>query len=149
MIIPWATAGGLAYWFFTETNGSKLKKKNASLYEQVKDDPSELEAQIKTAETQVEQSKKAVKTAKDAFDNAAEGTDKDTAKQGLEAAEKNLSEMEDTLSLYKGIGSGGMWMPVLSLSNILTSLGIFLVAGIILHWIFKKVIGMIWSEEKE
>jgi uncharacterized protein HemX len=147
LIIPWLAAG-VAAWYFMETNGSKLKKADATLYESLKDDKDgkkkeeakkkipTLQQEIKAEETKITEADEKIK--KNANDS--------TAKDEKKAAEEELAKKKDELSVLENLDKS--WhLPTLSFSNIAWTLGIFIVVGGVGHVLTKWVIKMVSGDE--
>lgn len=133
LIIPWVLAGGLAYWQL-ETHGSKLRKSDINLYQKLTSDPDSIKQLIQ-----------AVQTAKGEQEKELEDiNEKEDEEEGdqirIEELTKEIAESEAKLNLYQSIEKDGLSNYNWSLSNILWCGGIFLIVGIILHFITYKLI---------
>ena len=148
LIIPWAGAAAAAWWY-TETNGSRIKKQDASLYDKLVNDKDGTEKKKLKDESESnkklqEQNKKKLKELNDKSQDDRE-SDHDTKVKELEDV---IAKKETDIKIAESIDSK-MWMPVLSISNIGWMLGIFFGVGIVGHFIFKQFIKMFSGENKE
>lgn len=146
LIIPWIGAGALAWWY-TETNGSRIKKQDAALYEKINNDKdgkekTKLKTALPTLKTEQETDKTKLETLKKKTDAT------DDEKTEITTLEETIAKRETEIQITESI-DGKMWMPVFSISNIAWMLGIFFGVGIIGHFIFKQIIKLFAGEKSE
>ena len=148
LILPWIGAGIAAYWY-TETNGSRIKKHDAKLYEELKNDKDGKKA--KEMKDKLEE-KKTLLAESDFKLKELKAKNKDDLTTEEEASMKKLEgeiipQQIKEVEVIQAV-DGKMWMPILSLTNIGWFVGIFLVSGLVGHFITKKVLSMFSDSEK-
>lgn len=140
-------SGAITYFFVTETNGSKLKQENPTIYNNLQEKPEELKTKITETETELATLKTEYETKIQAFETMAEGEGKNTAETELKQKEAELIKKQETVSLYKGVESYGLKMPILSLSNIGKSLGIFVLLLATIWFVISKLLMLIFNRK--
>lgn len=148
LAIPWIAAGGLAWWY-TETNGSRLKKQDATLYDEIANDKDgtkkkELKDKLPDDKKHQEQNKTKLEELKKKNESEREGNHEEQVKE----LEDIIAKKEVEIQIAESI-DGKLWMPVLSISNIAWAFGIFFGVGIIGHFIFKQIIKLFAGEKTE
>lgn len=144
-IIPWGIAAGVAYYFM-ETNGSKLKKYSPAEYDKIANDKDGSEAKKLKAELPEkiklrDSSKTKLDELKKKLADDPEASDVEDTKTRIKTLEEALEKQEAAIFIAENADKS-LWMPVLSISNIAWTAGIFFGAGIILHYITKKVMSI-------
>jgi hypothetical protein len=133
-----------------ETNASLLKSMDPDLAAELEKDEDgskkkEAIAKIPTLKEQIKELKNKVKTSED---NLKKDKDDADAKKALKDDQEALEKAEKILIVYESLGKKS-YLPVMSFSNIAWTLGIFLVVGLILHFITKKLAKLFLGDRKE
>jgi hypothetical protein len=148
LIVPWGIAAGLAYWKM-ETNASQLKKADPKLASDLEDDKDgkkreEAKKKIPTLEQEIKGLQDKITAAEEKLKNDADDAD---AKSEKETSEKALSDKQQEVEALKSLDKNG-YLPVMSVSNLGWTIGIFLGVGLIGHFLTKQVLKM-FSDKRE
>lgn len=148
LILPWGGAAALAWWY-TETNGSRIKKCDPSLYDKLSNDKNgeekaKLKKELAQNKTLQEQNIKKINELKE---KTGDDNDDDNQTQ-IKKLEEIIAKKETEIQIAESV-DGKMWMPVWSITNMAWMLGIFFGVGIIGHFIFKQIIKLFAGENKE
>lgn len=144
----WLIAGGIAWWF-RGTLGKEIKKKDATLYDNIKNDP---ENTLKVAIEEAEKKKKEEETILDRTQQGIDSTAENRIKEGtseysaalqtIQQAKKKIAEHEAEIKQLNTIKEKGLDAFDWGWKNIAWTGGIFLVVGLLLHWMMKKIMEM-------
>ena len=140
-IVAWLISAAITYGWAMETNKTKLKKLDPSLYEKVKDNPELIKDEIVTETTKRDEAKtKLAEIEKNISDDSQQ--EDETTKKEQEKFKEEIVKSEGIISLYQSIEKGRMNYPEFSFNNIAWTLGTFFVVGLVLSYVLKKIVGI-------
>lgn len=140
-IIAWLISAGVTYGWAMETNKTKLKKLDPSLYEKVKDNPELIKDEITVETTKRDEAKTKLEEIDQNISDGSQQED-ETTKKEQEKFKEEIVKSEGIISLYQAIEKGRMNYPEFSFNNIAWTLGTFFVVGLVLSYVLKKIVGI-------
>ncbi|KLL05249.1 MAG: hypothetical protein MRERV_3c071 [Mycoplasmataceae bacterium RV_VA103A] len=150
LIIPWIAAAAVAYYFL-ETIGCCLKKADPTLYNRVKNDMTTIDDLIQEREKARQEAKEEDEEAEKALKEETISENDESYKEAKAKVDKMLAEIkknDEEIAWLKTVKEKGLDNIHWSVKNIAWTAGIFLVVGLALHYITKKIMSIFFTNKE-